>query len=408
MTALEVVVHEEWGRLLALLVARFRRLDLAEDALGDAVEAAARTWPESGVPENPAGWLMTAARRRALDRLRAEAVAARSLPLLAVQSSLVDQARQVLADGTLPGEHGAADERLRLLLLCAHPSLKPESAAALALRLVLGVPTGDIARLFLVQQSTMAARLTRARKALTHQAFTVPTGQALTDRVSSVADIAYLAFTAGYAPGTGPDVLRAAEAGEAIRLVRVLRDLGPPESAADLDALLALMILQHSRRDARVAAGELVLLAEQDRSRWRYDEIAEAVRLLTPLAAAAPSTPYLLQALIAAQHAIARSSGDTDWARIAEWYAELEALTDNPVVRLNRAVCLAQIDGPPAGLALLEGLDLPGHRVPAVRAELLGRAGLVAESRLAYDEALSRCDNDAERRHLLRRRAATA
>lgn len=402
------VVRDDWGRLLALLVARFRRLDLAEDALGDAVEAAARTWPDAGVPVNPAGWLMTAAHRRALDRLRAEAVAARALPVLAVEASVVEEARRVLADGALPGERGAADERLRLVLLCAHPSLAPESAAALTLRLVLGVPTPDIARLFLVPTTTMAARLTRARKRIARESFTVPTGPALAQRVRAVADIAYLAFTAGYAPGTGSDVLRAEEAGEAIRLVRVLGSLAPPGTADDLDALLALMLLQHARRDARVERGDLVLLADQDRSRWRVDEIAEGLRLLTPLVASAPATPYLLQALIASQHAVAPSSRATDWPRISEWYAELEALTGSPVVRLNRAVSVAEAHGAEEGLALLEGLDLPGHRLPAVRAELLARAGRRTEAAHAYAVAIERCDNEAERRHLLRRRAASS
>jgi RNA polymerase sigma-70 factor (ECF subfamily) len=408
MDALERVVREEWGRLLALLVARFRRLDLAEDALADAVEAAARDWSAAGVPDNPSGWLMTTARRRALDRLRAEAVAARKAPLLAVEAGLVDAARRQLADVAPPGEHGVVDERLRLVLLCAHPRLAPEHAAALTLRLVLGVPTADIARLFLVPRATMAARLTRARKQLAGESFGVPTRDALRRRVRAAADIAYLAFTAGYAPGSGAEVVRADEAGEALRLVRVLRDLTPEEAADDLDALLALMLLQHSRRDARVDDGELVLLPDQDRTRWHLDEVAEALRLLTPLAAGAPSTPYLLQALIAAAHATARSSAETDWERVVGWYAELEELTASPVVRLNRAVAVAEASGPQAGLAVLEGLDLAGHRLPAVRAELLGRAGRDAEAVREYDAALLLCDNDAERRHLLRRRAARA
>lgn len=404
------VVRDEWGRLLALLAARFRRLDLAEDGLADAVEAAARTWPDDGVPANPAGWLMTAASRRVLDRLRAEAVATRSLPVLAVEAGLTEESRRVLADGALRGEHGVSDERLRLVLLCAHPVLAPEAAAALTLRLVLGVPTADVARLFLVPTPTMAARLTRARKRVAGERFVVPTGAELAARVAAVADVAYLAFTAGYAPGSGADVLRAAEAGEAIRLVRLVREVVPAgallSGSGDLDALLALMLLQHARRDARVADGELVLLPDQDRSRWHVDEIAEALGLLTPLATGAPSTPYLLQALIAAEHAIARTAADTDWPRIAGWYAELEALTGSPVVRLNRAVAVAEADGAEAGLRLLDGLDLPGHRLPAVRAELLRRAGRAVDARASYDVAIAACDNDAERRHLVSRRDA--
>jgi predicted RNA polymerase sigma factor len=402
--ALAQVVRDEWGRLLALLVARYRRLDLAEDGLADAVEAAARTWPADGVPGNPAAWLLVAARRRITDRLRAEAVANRKLPLLAVEADLTEEAQRTMAD---PGEQGVvADERLRLVLLCAHPSLPPEAAAALTLRLVLGVPTDDLARLFLVRTSTMAARLTRARKRLAGASFGVPSGAELTDRVRVVSDVAYLAFTAGYAPGSGPDVLRADVAGEAIRLVRVLRDL-LPEPDPEVDALLALMLLQHSRRDARVDGGRLVLLPDQDRSRWHGEEIAEAVTLLTPLTDAAPA-PYLLQALVAAEHAIAPTADETDWSRIVARYDELLGLGDSPVVRLNRAVAVGEADGPLAGLAALEGLtaeELPGHRLPAARAELLTRAGRTDEARAAYDQAVERCANEAERAHLEERRA---
>lgn len=392
----------EWGRLLALLVAGFRRLDLAEDGLADAFEAAARTWPRDGVPANPSGWLLTTARRRVLDRLRSEAVAVRTMPRLAVESELSEEAQRVMADD------GATrvDERLRLVLLCAHPSLPAEAAAALTLRLVLGVSTPDIARLFLVSTPTMAARLTRARKRLAGESFAVPSGPALVERVAVVADIAYLAFTAGYAPGSGADVVRAAEAGEAIRLLRVVRGLLPHGFAGtdDVEALLALMLLQHARRDARVADGALVLLPDQDRSRWHGVEIDEGIALLRPLLAR-PSSPYLVQALIAAEHAIAPSAALTDWSRIAQWYAELEMLVPSPVVRLNRAVAVAEADGPLAGLRLLDGLDLPGHRLPGARAELLVRAGDDDAARTSYDEAIGRCDNEAERAHLERRRA---
>jgi RNA polymerase sigma factor (sigma-70 family) len=402
--ALATAQRDEWGRLLALLVARYRRLDLAEDGLADAFEAASRTWPVDGVPNSPGAWLLVAARRRITDRLRAEAVANRKLPLLAVEADLTEEAQRTMAD---PGERGGvADERLRLVLLCAHPSLPPEAAAALTLRLVLGVSTEDLARLFLVRTSTMAARLTRARKRLAGESFAVPAGAELADRVRVVSDVAYLAFTAGYAPGSGSDVLRADVAAEAIRLVRVLRDL-LPEASSEVDALLALMLLQHSRRDARVADdGRLVLLPDQDRRRWHPDEIQEAVDLLTPLAHAAPA-PYLLQALVAAEHAIAARADETDWSRIIARYDELLGLGDSPVVRLNRAVAVGEADGPLAGLAALDGLteeELPGHRLPAARAELLARAGRSDEARAAYDAAIDRCANEAERAHLEERR----
>lgn len=397
--ALDLLWRDEWGRLLALLVAQYRRLDLAEDGLADAFEAGARTWPRDGVPTNPPAWLLTVARRRILDRLRSEATARRALPALAVETDLTEEAQRTMAD---PDDAPAPwrDERLRLVLLCAHPSLPPESAAALTLRLVLGISTADLARLFLVPVPTMAARLTRARKRLAGQSFDLPDGEVLDERLVLAADIAYLAFTAGYAPASGPDVLRAGLAGEGVRLVRVLREVSPEHP--EVDALLALVLLQHSRRDARLRDGELVLLTDQDRSQWHADEISEAIDLLRPLVDA-PASSYLLQALIAVEHAIARRASDTDWPRIADRYRELDELTGSPVVRLNRAVAVAEADGPLAGLALLDGLDLPGHRPAGVRAELLARAGRYAEAQAEMAIALERCDNGAERRHLQRR-----
>jgi predicted RNA polymerase sigma factor len=409
--AVERVWRDEWGRVLALLVAQYRRLDLAEDALADAFEAATRTWPVSGVPANPPAWLLTAARRRAVDRLRAEAVAVRKQPLLVVDAEVQQRAHAVIADpgGLVP------DERLRLLLLCAHPALAPEAACALSLRLVLGVSTEDIARLFLATTSTMAARLTRAKRKLVAAGvpLSVPDGSALAERIDTVASVAYLAFTAGYAPGSGPDPLRVDLAAEGIRLARVASTLLPGRPR--LQALLALMLLQHSRRDARVAreadGGEpaLVLLPDQDRSRWHHDEITEALGLLAEVlgdeeAAGDPRIRELtLQAVIAAEHATAASAQETRWPRIAATYAELEELTGSPVVRLNRAVAVAEADGPEAGLLLLEGLDeqLPvSHRLPATRAVLLARAGHRQAAAEAYDVAIARCANEAERRHL--------
>lgn len=411
--AVAAAVREHWGRLLSLLVAQYRRLDLAEDGLGDAVEAAARTWPADGVPANPPAWLLTAARRRVLDRLRAEAVHARRVPVLVVEHDLVEKVER-MDPADLVQE--VADERLRLVLLCAHPCLAREHAAALTLRLVLGVSTEEVARLLLVPTPTMAARLTRARKRLAGQSFEVPTGTALVERVGVVADVAYLAFTAGYAPSTGPDVLRAEVAAEAIRLVRVLRAAlprtyaGQERVAVDLDALLALLLLQHSRRHARVSPdGHLVLLPDQDRSRWDHAAIAEALDLLRPHLAA-PATPYLCQALVAAEHAVAPSAAATDWARVVRHYDELVRVADSPVVRLNRAVAVAEADGPRAGLAALEGLGgaVRGHRLPAVRAELLARAGRTDEALDAFDEALALCANEAEAAHLAGRREAVS
>jgi RNA polymerase sigma-70 factor (ECF subfamily) len=396
---LETAWRDQWGRLTALLVAQYRRLDLAEDGLADAFEAAARTWPRDGVPTNPPAWLLTSARRRILDRLRAEAVAARRLPVLAVEAELQEEAQRVMADAGEP----IRDERLRLVLLCAHPALSRENAAALTLRMVMGVTTADIARLFLVSTPTMAARLTRSRKGLAGERFEVPTGPDLKDRVGRAADVAYLAFTAGYTPPSGAELVRTDLAAEAIRLARILRELLP--GRADLDGLLGLMLLQHSRRDARLRDGRLVLLPDQDRLLWHGEEVSEALHVLTPHVTA-PGTPYLLQALIAAEHAIAPHPDATDWPRIVERYDELLALEDTPVVRLNRAVAISEADGPLAGLRALDGLDLPGHRLPGVRGELLARVGRTDEARAELTRAVELCDNDPERAHLAARLAA--
>ncbi len=390
--------RDEWGRLLALLVAQYRRLDLAEDGLGEAFEAALRTWSAPSPPDNPTAWLLVTARRRIVDRLRREAVLARTMPLLEVDATVRQRAQRTMADA---GEE-VADERLRLVLLCCHPALPPDRAAALTLRLVLGVSTADIARLFLVPTATMAARLTRTRRRLAGERFVVPPPHELGARIDVAATVAYLAFTAGYAPGSGPDVLRADVAGEAVRLVRLVRDLA--DSPERLDPLLALMLLHHSRRDARAVDGRLVLLPDQDRTRWHQHEIDEALALLRPHVHD-PPTPHLLEALVAAEHAIAPSAAATDWARIAARYAELEEVTGSAVVRLNRAVAVAEADGPLAGLALLDGVALPGHRLPGVRAELLSRAGRRHEARHQLGVAIGLCANEAELR-LLRERLA--
>ena len=401
--AISSVVREEWGRLTALLVARYRRLDLVEDALGDAVERAARNWPTDGVPENPAGWLLTVARNRITDRLRAEAIASRHAAGLVT----VAEAPAQRAD---PGGI-VHDDLLRLVLMCTHPALAPEAAAALSLRLVLGVPTADIARLFLVTEPTMAARITRAKKKIVASAipFGIPGAGVLPGRLDAVAQIAYLAFTGGYAPGSGPDAVRAELAGEAIRLTRVVLGACPTEPA--LSALLALMLFQHSRRDARVsAAGELVLLPDQDRSAWHRTEIDEAAERLRALDAPQELTPvaasYLLQARIAAEHALAPTAGETRWDRIVAHYDQLLQLMPSPAAALARAVAVAEASGPEAGLAALADIELTSsHRVHAVRAELLARAGRCPEALDAYDAAIDACANDAERAHLTSRRA---
>lgn len=402
MTALERVVREEWGRLVALLLAQFRRLDLVEDALADAVTTAQARWPDDGDPDNPSAWLFTVARRRVLDRLRAEAMAARKEPLLVVEAIRSPREGVMVDAGSV-----VDDDLLRLVLMCSHPALPAEGAAALSLRLVMGISTADVARLFLVPEPTMAARITRAKKKIVTAGipFAIPGTGALGERLDVVGHTAYLAFTAGYAPGSGPDLLRAELAGEAIRLARVARSLRPTDTLAHL---IALMALQHSRRDARVAPdGSLVLLPDQDRSHWHHDEIAVALELLdTTRPGAAPtlvSESYRLQARIAAEHATAPTPEATRWDRITTLYAALEQVSPSPAVRVARSVAVAEADGPRAGLALLDGIDLPGHRLPAVRGELLARAGDVVAARASLAVAFAHCDNEIERAHLSQR-----
>ena len=407
--ALERAWHDHWARLLAILVGRFRRLDLAEDALAEAFAAAVRTWPQDGTPNSPAAWLLTAARRRALDQVRSEAIAQRREPLMVVDAETRSLAAHAVDDGGhLP------DDRLRMLFTCCHPALSPDARAALALRFVNGLSVVEIARLFLVQESTMAARLTRAKKKVAAAGipFTVPAPERLAERLEVVAAVIYLVFTSGYAPATGEDPVRTSSAAEAIRLAGVLDTLLPDQPV--VLALLSLMTLQHSRRDARVSPdGELVLLPDQDRSRWRSAEIRSGLGLLArvPQNATGLAHEYLLQAQIAAEHAAATRPADTDWHRIAELYAELETVTGSPVVRLARAVAVMEADGPDAGLALLTGLEerlSHHHRLPAVRAEFLARAGRTAEAVASFEKATRLCGNEAERDHLRRRAALIA
>lgn len=397
----ERLFREEWGRLLSLLVGRTRRLDLAEDALGDAFARAAERWPDDGVPANPAGWLYTTAHRRVVGRLRSEAVAGRKAPLLAVRPGW---------EPPHEPDDRLADDRLHLILLCCHPALPRDSRSALALRLVIGTSTDEIARLFLVPSPTMAARLTRAKKKIVLAGIPLgdPVEAELRSRLDEVCRTVYLAFTAGYAPGPGPDLLRTDLAGDAVRLAAVLHDLVPDADQAR--ALLALVVLQHARRDARQRDGALVTLADQDRSRWHRRELRAGLALVDGLGSCDGYAEELrLQALIAAEHARATHAADTDWSAIASHYGALEARTGSPVVRLNRAIAVAEVEGPDAGLALVEGLDalLPGnHRVAAVQADLAHRAGRLDLARSSYATAVALAANDVERAHLRSRLAA--
>jgi predicted RNA polymerase sigma factor len=399
---IEQTYRSDWGRLVALLVLRTRRLDLVEDAASAAFERAATRWAIEGIPANPSGWIYTTAWRFILGTLRTEEVAGRKAPLLAVGSPCwaADADNHSYPDDL--GELG--DERLQLILLCCHPALPTESRSALALRLVIGTSTEEIARLFLVSTATMAARLTRAKKKIVLAGIPLnsPLHDELQDRLDEVCRTVYLAFTAGYAPGTGSDLLRSDLASEAVQLASVLQVLTP--DSPQVQALLALLLLQHARRDARVCDGKLITLADQDRSRWRADELQAALAIATHLRPVKGYAEELrLQVLIAAEHVVAPTSAQTNWRAIADTYAALEQLTGSPIVRLNRAVAVAEADGPWAGLKLLEGLGevLPGnHRVAAVRAELAQRCGDIDLARRSLNEALALCTNESEQSYL--------
>ncbi len=391
---LDRLYRAEWGRLVSLLVARTRRLDLVEDALGEAFARASARWPVEGSPTNPVGWLYRTAHRQIIGWLRAEAVAARKRRLLTLRGDWVAPDETVDA---LP------DERLHLILLCCHPALSPTSRSALALRLVLGTSTADIARLFLVAPTAMAARITRAKKKIVDAGIPLarPVDEELASRLDEVCRTLYLAFTAGYTPATGDQLLRADLAGEAVQLAALLHSLVP---APQVRALLALLLLQHARRDARELDGTLVRLSDQDRNLWHRDEIQMGLVLIGALAPAQGYTESLrLQAIIAAEHARVSCASQTNWAAIAHAYERLEQLTGSPIVRLNRAVAVAEVQGAKAALALLEPLDaLIGqhHRLAAVRAELAQRAGDVELAHASYQEAIRLCENEVEKRFL--------
>jgi RNA polymerase sigma-70 factor, ECF subfamily len=409
-------VHRaEWGRLLSILVATTRRLDLAEDALSAAFERATQKWPATGIPDNPAAWLMTSARRFVLAEVRKEQTAGRKAPLLAVglhwdTDTSLDEIDSFDDLGAMQ------DERLAMILLACHPAISPEARSPLALRLVVGTTTEEIARLFLVDTPTMAARITRAKKKIIAAGIPLdrPVGDELPHRLVDVCRTIYLAFTAGYAPGRGSDLQRPELAGDAVELARLLRNLTHHARAGSTHtqtigtmttALLSLLILQHARRDARVENGTLITLASQDRQRWHHDEIRAGLDLAQSLQ---PTTGYpeelRLQANIACEHMKATAAHDTDWTEISRLYLQLELLTASPVVRLNRAVAVAEANGARAGLVLLNDLELAlpnNHRVFAVRGELANRAGERDLAHRSFQQALERCSNDAERAFLV-------
>ena len=395
--------HEEWARVVAALTRRFGDLDIAEEAAAEAFATAVERWPTDGVPPNPGGWLTTTAKRKAIDRLRRE-------------NKREDKHKeaQMLHDDDPPEPLGAVeDERLRLIFTCCHPALAMEARVALTLRMVGGLTVPEIARAFLVSETTMGRRITRAKDKIkvARIPYRVPSAEDLPARISGVLAVLFLVFNEGYlASGPDTDPVRHDLTAEAIRLTRLIRGLLPQDG--EVAGLLALMLLTEARRTARVSAlGELVALDEQDREAWDVTLVAEGHRLVRErlAAAAAGVAPgrYQILAAINAVHTSARDVRDTDWSQVLALYDQLVRLDPSPIILLNRAVATAELDGPQVALQTVDGLEdkLAGyHAYHATRADLLRRLGCSQKSRAAYDKAIELAANTAETAYLTRRR----
>ncbi len=392
-TAVDAAYRDEWGQVVATLIALTGDWDLAEDCAQDAFAAALKTWPRDGVPHRPGAWLTTTARNRARDRLRRDAAGTAKLAELAVLTREPDEPPEEIPD-----------ERLRLIFTCCHPALPFPARVALTLRTLAGLSTAEIARAFLTAEPAMAKRLVRAKRKISEAGipYRVPPAELLPQRLAAVLAVLYLIFNQGY----DEDDERRALTAEAIRLTRVLVRLMPAEP--EPRGLLALMLLHEARRATRTDDGVLVTLEHQDRSRWDRALIAEGAETLDAALAMRRAGPYQLQAAIAACHATAPDVDSTDWQQIAALYTELARLAPSPIVDLNRAVAVAMADGIGAGLALVDEIAASGrldgyHLLPATRADLLRRAGRTAEARAAYEEAHQLAPTDAERRYLSER-----
>jgi RNA polymerase sigma-70 factor (ECF subfamily) len=400
--------REEQGRAVATLIRVTGDFDLAEEAVQDAFISALETWPSRGVPSNPGAWITTTARNRAIDRLRRRRRLVEKTELLARETTLEAELRAIGSDPT-DAAMPIADDRLRLIFTCCHPALAMDARVALTLRTLGGLTTPEIARAFLVPEPTLAQRLVRAKRKIRDAGipYRVPPAELLPERLAGVLHVLYLVFNEGYAASSGDALIRRELCAEAIRLTRVVVELLPDEPEAR--GLLALMLLHDARRDARVDdAGQLVLLDDQDRSRWDEDRITEGRTLIVAVLEEQRPGPYQVQAAIAALHDEAATAADTDWPQIAILYRRLLEMTPSPVVELNLAAAVAMADGPAVGLAMMDGIAAAGELdsypyLHASRADLLRRLGRWSEADAAYRRALALTTNGAERSFLERR-----